>query len=115
MPSLRDEPEAARRVLTERHAQVARMLEVVEEAAAVVEADPQRVGGTSRLDELQQREIASDAARRRRRELLLIEAALERVDKGEYGHCLACGAVVAEGRLELDPAAVSCMECAARA
>jgi DnaK suppressor protein len=115
MPNLREEPEAARQVLTERHAEVARMLEVVEEAAAVVDADPQRVGGTSRLDELQQREIASDAARRRRRELLRIESALERVDKGEYGHCLACGAAIPEARLDLDPAAVLCMECAARA
>ena len=114
MPNLRDEPAVARRLLTERRAEVARMLEVVEDAAAV-EADPQRVGGTSRLDELQQREIASDAARRRRRELLRIEAALERVESGEYGHCLACGAPIPEARLDLDPAAVLCMDCAARA
>ncbi len=115
MPSLRDQPAVARRLLIERRAEVARMLAVVEEAASAVEADPQRVGGTSRLDELQQREIASDAARRRRRELLRIEAALERVESGEYGHCLACGAPIPEARLDLDPAAVLCMDCAARA
>ena len=91
------------------------MLEVVEAAAAAGEADPQHVGGTSSLDELQQREIASDAARRRRRELLRIDAALERVETGEYGHCLACGAPIPEARLDLDPAAVLCMDCAARA
>jgi DnaK suppressor protein len=115
MASLRDEPAVARRVLTERREEVARMLVAVEEAAAAVEADPQRVGGSSRLDELQQREIASDAARRRRRELMRIDSALERVESGEYGHCLACGAPIPEARLELDPAAVLCMDCAARA
>jgi DnaK suppressor protein len=88
---------------------------MVEEAAAAIEADPQRAGGTSHLDELQQREIASDAARRRRRELLRIESALERLASGEYGQCLACGAPIPEARLDLDPAAVLCMDCAERA
>ncbi len=115
MPSLREEPATARRVLHERREEIARTLEAVDGAAAVVDADPQRVGGTSRLDELQQREIASDAARRRRRELMRIDSALERVETGEYGHCLACDAPIAEARLELDPAAVLCMNCAARA
>ena len=115
MPNLRDEPAVARRVLTERRREVARILAAVEDAAAAVEADPQHTGGTEQLDELQQREIASDAARRRRRELLRIEAALGRVESGEYGHCLACGAPIPEARLDLDPAAVLCMDCAARA
>ena len=115
MPSRRDEPAVARRLLNQRREEVARTLVAVEEAAVTVEADPQRVGGTSRLDELQQREIASDAARRRRRELMRIDSALERVETGEYGHCLACGTAIPEARLELDPAAVLCMDCAARA
>ena len=44
MPSLRDQPAVARRLLIERRAEVAHMLAVVEEAASTVEADPQRVG-----------------------------------------------------------------------
>jgi DnaK suppressor protein len=115
MPSLRDDPDRARRLLAERQAEVAQALETVEEAATAAEADPKRVGGTSSIDELQQREIASDAVRRRRRELLRIESAVERVEAGEYGFCLACGAAIPKARLELDPAAVLCMECAERA
>ena len=115
MPSLRDDPARAHRLLAERRAEVAQMLEAVEEAAIVGEADPQRVGGTSRIDELQQREIASDAARRRRRELLRIDSAVERLTTDEYGYCVACGAPIPEARLELDPAAVLCLECAERA
>jgi DnaK suppressor protein len=113
--SLREDPAKARRVLNERRAEVARSLGQVEGAAVAVDADPQRVGGTSRLDELQQREIAGDAARRRRRELLRIDSALERVESGEYGYCLACGAPIPEARLALDPAAVLCLPCAERA
>ncbi len=115
MISVRDDPAEARRMLMVRREEVVRSLEQVEEAAAPVDADPQRVGGTSRIDEMQQRAIATDAARRRRRELMRIDSALERVASGEYGHCLACGAAIPEARLDLDPAIVLCLDCAERA
>ena len=83
MSSLRDDPAEARRVLTERRGQLARALELGQEAAAAMAADPQGVSGGAELDELQQRATASDVARRR--------------------------------RLELDPAAALCVDCAARA
>ena len=114
MTSLRDDPEAARRILTERRAEAARMLETVEAQAAGPETDGQGDGDSVRIDELQQRQLAGDAARRRRRDLLRIDAALERLELGEYGHCLVCDAEIGEGRLALDPAAVLCLACAER-
>jgi len=112
---VREDPAEARRVLTEKRAEILRMLELGEDAAAVVEADPQRIGRLSRIDALQQQAMAQDAERRRRQELVRIEAALERVDEGEYGYCLACGEPIPEGRLELDPAATLCVACAGSA
>ena len=114
MTSLRDDPVVARRVLSDKRDEVARMLELGGEAAAVVEVDPQRVGRLSRMDALQQQAMAQDAERRRRQELARIEAALERVEEGEYGWCLSCGEPIAEARLELDPAATLCVACAGR-
>jgi DnaK suppressor protein len=114
MTNLRDDPAEARRLLTERRAEAERSLDQVEESAASVEADPQQFGGTP-VDKMQQRAIASEAVRRRRRELLRIDAALERLESGEFGHCLACGAAIPNARLELDPAAVLCLDCAERA
>ena len=43
-----------------------------------------------------------------------LEAALERLDAGEYGHCTACGREVPQARLSALPFAVQCQPCAAR-
>jgi len=41
-----------------------------------------------------------------------IKKALERLDKGEYGVCEACGKPIEEGRLELLPYTTLCSKCA---
>jgi DnaK suppressor protein len=33
----------------------------------------------------------------------------------DYGYCLGCGSPISDRRLELDPAAALCVDCAARA
>jgi DnaK suppressor protein len=43
-------------------------------------------------------------------ELLEVKAALGRVDAGTYGLCEVCGKLIAEGRLEVMPAARFCVE-----
>jgi DnaK suppressor protein len=114
MANLRDDPATASRVLHERRAEIRHLLEIGGAAAAPVEADQQRLGRLSRLDSLQQQAMALDAERRRRMELARIEAALERLETGDYSWCLACGEPIAPARLELDPAATLCIACAAR-
>lgn len=47
-----------------------------------------------------------------RRELNLIEKALLRIDKGEYGVCVSCGEHIAEQRLDALPYIPSCVSCA---
>jgi len=46
------------------------------------------------------------------RELRMVEAALERIAAGEYGHCVRCGEAIAEGRLDLLPHTPFCQRCA---
>jgi RNA polymerase-binding protein DksA len=43
-----------------------------------------------------------------------IADALARIDKGTYGTCEACGAAIAEARLEALPFARHCIACAAK-
>lgn len=43
-----------------------------------------------------------------------VVAALERIDAGTYGRCLACGRPVPEGRLEVRPDAARCITCQAK-
>ncbi|TDC75061.1 TraR/DksA C4-type zinc finger protein [Actinomadura sp. 7K507] len=53
-------------------------------------------------------EAALDSLERHRQGVL---AALERIDDGTYGRCLACGHAVPEGRLEARPDASRCITC----
>lgn len=46
-----------------------------------------------------------------RRHMLMIEDALRRIDRGEYGHCLQCGQEIPEKRLEVEPWARHCVRC----
>lgn len=82
------------------------------EAADTVELDQTRQGRLSRMDALQQQAMASESNRRRTLELNRIEAALRRLDEGEFGDCGHCGEPIAIGRLEADPTATLCVACA---
>ena len=46
-----------------------------------------------------------------RKHLLLVEEALNRIDRGEYGYCQQCGEDVAPKRLEVQPWARHCVRC----
>ncbi|WP_194756548.1 TraR/DksA family transcriptional regulator [Aliidiomarina indica] len=81
------------------------------ESQQPVTLDQQSVGRLSRMDAMQNQEMAQ--ANQRRRELLLqrITAALVRIEDDEYGYCEACGEAIAEARLEIDPVATLCIDC----
>ncbi len=43
-----------------------------------------------------------------------VEAAIERLEKGTYGHCERCGQPISSARLEAKPAARRCIACASK-
>ena len=45
-------------------------------------------------------------------ELRMIEAALHRIDEGEYGFCTKCGAPIGDARLDVLPYTPFCRNCA---
>jgi DnaK suppressor protein len=77
-----------------------------------VELDQQSVGRLSRMDAMQQQEMAQAEARRRTSDIARIEMALKRIEQGEFGWCAQCGEPIAFRRLEIDPAAALCIGCA---
>ncbi len=91
---------------------LARLAEAHDADRATVELDQTRVGRLSRIDALQGQAMAQEVARRREVELRRIDAALKRIDAGEYGYCISCGEEIAVRRLELDPTAPTCINCA---
>ncbi len=83
-----------------------------EEAAQTVELDQTRVGRVSRMDALQHQAIAKDAQQRRLVQLQRVDAALRRLENGEFGFCVRCGEEIPLKRLEFDPTAPICVACA---
>lgn len=81
-------------------------------ARAVVELDQQSVGRLSRMDALQNQAMAQAHQSRRDLEVRRLQAALNRIDEGEFGFCEECGDPIPTGRLELDLAATRCVSCA---
>lgn len=46
-------------------------------------------------------------------EMAKIDAALARIEEGEYGYCVKCGALISEERLDVLPYTPLCRNCAA--
>lgn len=104
--------EKFRKLLSERREALTAMREMSAESRRAVELDQSRVGRLSRMDALQQQEMAKASEQTRLREIQRIDAALERVESGDYGYCTECDEEIAEKRLMIDPAAARCIDCA---
>lgn len=57
-------------------------------------------------------EVLEDLGLSAQSELRMIDAALVRIDEGEYGYCTKCGTRISEERLDLVPATPFCRGCA---
>ncbi len=86
--------------------------ETGEESSQVVELDQTRVGRLSRMDAMQAQAMSQASARRREMMLKAIAAALGRIDNGTFGLCQSCEEPIHEKRLEFDPTAQLCIQCA---
>jgi len=86
-----------------------------DESAAIVELDQTKVGRLSRMDAMQAQAMAKASAERREQMLRRIDAALIRVDNGEYGTCQECDEPINPKRLEFDPTVTLCIDCASSA
>lgn len=53
-------------------------------------------------------EVLEDLGQSAQTELRMIEAALVRIEEGEYGYCVTCGEKISEERLNLIPATPFC-------
>ena len=102
------------RVLLEaRRQELALLLEDAGQAAQPVKLDQQAVGRVSRVDAIQQQQMA---LANREQALALcrqVESALRRIDCDEYGLCLECAESIPLARLEAQPQAELCVDCQA--
>ena len=71
------------------------------------------IGRLSRMDAMQQQQMALELKRRKEQYRLRLENALKRIDQGTYGRCGRCKGPITAERLEIQPDAVLCVRCAA--
>ena len=86
-------------------------LNASKDSATVVELDT-AFGRLSRMDAMQNQQMALELRRRQENQLLRIKNALKRMDQGRYGLCGKCKQPIAEERLEISPDTVVCVRCA---
>ena len=75
------------------------------------ELDQTTVGRLSRMDAIQNQQIALERERLRKQKLQRIDSALKRIEEDEYGYCVRCEDDISEERLSFDPTIMVCKEC----
>lgn len=106
---------ALRAALVDRLEAVRAASETTADARRPVELDQTSVGRLSRMDAMQGQAMALATERRRHEEIRRVEAAIKRIDQGEYGTCISCGEEIAAKRLAVDPTIATCIRCASGA
>lgn len=82
-------------------------------AGSTVPVSPDRaIGRLTRMEAIQSQQMALEMRRRQEARLRLVELALERIEKGEYGTCARCEEEIAPNRLNVHPEAQVCIRCA---
>lgn len=79
-----------------------------------VKLDQNKVGRLSRMDAIQDQQLAKEIESRREQQLYKVNIALQRIEQGEYGYCFECDEAINPKRLAFDPTATLCIECASR-
>ena len=98
-------------LLTQQKQELTRLLQDTQQNSAPVTLDQQSVGRVSRIDAIQQQQMA--VANREQASVILkqIFASLIRIENDEYGFCLECGEPIAYARLQVQPYAANCVGC----
>lgn len=100
---------ALREQLLQRRDQLALEVKAHADAARLV-ATPEPGGDAATLVQARETDLAE--ASRDAAELQAIDAALARMEAGEYGFCADCGVPIPHDRLSANPHALCCIACA---
>ena len=99
-----------RRGLLSLRDELSRDLDGSVKAAEPVDLD-QPIGRLSRMDAIQQQEMAQATREGAKLRLKQVETALRRIESGEFGLCLECEDDIGYARLTARPEALLCVNC----
>lgn len=86
-------------------------LDKSKESAKAVSPD-KGLGRLSRMEAMQDQQMILELRRRQKRRKLHVINALDRLETGDFGKCLYCGAKIADERLDAFPEVQTCISCA---
>ena len=101
-----------RQALNDRLEALQRSTDTTADSRKPVALDQAAVGRLSRMDALQMQAMAQATERLRSQQIVRVQAALKRIDDGDYGYCVACGEEIEPKRLAVDPTVPTCFDCA---
>ena len=103
--------EQLRDSLKTRQQQLEQLVNSTHSGTETVTLDQQSVGRVSRIDALQQQQMALANQQQASAQLRAIERALRAIDSGDFGICSECGENIAFARLEVQPFSSLCLGC----
>jgi len=103
--------DALRLRLLELQQEIEAQLSAIASTTKPVELDQQSVGRVSRIDAIQQQQMALASQLQTSQLQQRVELALGRIDSGRYGYCLQCEEPIALARLQAQPYAALCLDC----
>lgn len=86
-------------------------LQIGSDASDVVTLDQSKVGRVSRMDAMQQQQMALSTRSKSQQRLLKVKSALKAIESGEYGYCRRCDEIIGFPRLQAQPEAPLCIGC----
>jgi len=106
MPTLQ-RSELRERLERKRNELQARLERITENVRRPLDPD-----SAERAKQMEDQEVVDSLGNEAQEELVKVNAALERLESGEFGVCTECGAAINVQRLEAYPYAEQCMDCA---
>ncbi|MDT8398274.1 MAG: TraR/DksA family transcriptional regulator [Pseudomonadales bacterium] len=82
-----------------------------ESSGDTVVLDQSKVGRLSRMDAMQQQQMAKSNLVKTTNRLRRVNRALAKVESGDFGYCEECGENIAPARLQVQPEAPLCLAC----
>lgn len=104
------ELEKYKKLLIERREKFEEMLDGLKSSSKPVDLQ-EPIGRLSRMDAIQQQQMALNSRKKAELSLKQIEQALKRIDKGDYGICLSCEEEIPHNRLSAVPESPFCTQC----
>ena len=97
-------------LLLEKKTELQHQLSLKEEGSKPVSLD-EPIGRLSRMDAMQQQQMAKANRDAHRVTLARVNAALRRLEEKTFGECVECGEYIPEPRLRARPEAPFCVNC----